>query len=966
MGRPPPWIRRLGLDSRTLLMMLKGGLPPTIVIAISQSDAIADITGTVGYLSALISFMKIMLFDLLATCVSASLCCLAVFCAVQAREHHAPSADGYSSDACAVAAVWLVVMIWLANALRAWRPAELQDPMVAFSVFCCLTLTRAGTFGSVSAGLQFITTLLKGFMLGFSIATGVSLLIYPMTSRGSVFRDIQGYVTQIEAVLQRQLQFVRSSGDPGSGARGLLSRNRTARSTRNTVDGPESEIESAANALQAAMANLDALHGKLQSDLFYSGDEMAWGKLGPNDLDHIAGLLQNVFLPLSGMAMLPHILGILVNRETPDPCEEDPSRDAEEASEKQVVVGQVMEMLQQRLTVCADLVNAGLRYALTRLEVIQCSHNGTKDEETGKDIVDPAQPNFADHFEQGMRAYHSEAMGLHHRLARLEGFVATTNDGDLRLGMFLLLYMSQLQDKLLTTVLDVIKFADGKIADGTMARGRLICPLGRSIQTWCSIPSNASDPGRRPSSPVTSSALNQEIQPTRHPDPEHLPPANGWERASAKLRLDLVRSDQSVFGFRVAAASICVGILAYLHQTQEFFLRQRGMWVMIVIVIGMSPTSGQTLLGFVTRIAATAVSLALSLMVWYIPDQQTAGVIVFLYLANVFEYYFYITKPQLFGPSVIAIVTLNVIVGYELQIRKLGREVGTSNGQEYYPIYLFGPIKLLAVVIGCAISFFWVIFPYPVTSRSALRRRLGRGLILLANFYSCTHSTIELWLRGELGDVQDPRSSSFSLQQSRHALFNKETMVLSSLRLLRYFSLFEPSIGGKFPTATYDQIISEIQRMLISLALMAQITQSLGAVTGENPARTAEDKWASRLASIALQSEGFKSHAVTSLLCHLGSSITNAQPLPPYLSAGTFFPLARQLQQIDEEMLSLRHVEDPAFPAFLSLEVLRSVVSSSLSELLRNTKALVGELSFESHIQSPAESERRGLLSEQE
>lgn len=58
---------------------------------------------------------------------------------------------------------------------------------------------------------------------------------------------------------------------------------------------------------------------------------------------------------------------------------------------------------------------------------------------------------------------------------------------------------------------------------------------------------------------------------------------------------------------------------------------------MIVIVIGMSPTSGQTLLGFITRIAATVVSLALSLMVWYIPDQKTAGVIVFLYLANVFE-----------------------------------------------------------------------------------------------------------------------------------------------------------------------------------------------------------------------------------------------------------------------------------------------------------------------------------------
>lgn len=89
---------------------------------------------------------------------------------------------------------------------------------------------------------------------------------------------------------------------------------------------------------------------------------------------------------------------------------------------------------------------------------------------------------------------------------------------------------------------------------------------------------------------------------------------------------------------------------------------------MIVIVIGMNPTSGQSMFGFVARIVATAVSLVLSLVVWYIVDQKTPGVIVFLYLANVFEYYFYVNVPQYFGPSIISIVTLNVIVGYELQV----------------------------------------------------------------------------------------------------------------------------------------------------------------------------------------------------------------------------------------------------------------------------------------------------------
>jgi hypothetical protein len=106
-----------------MLLMLKGALAPTITIAIYQSTAISRITTTISYLSALISilsqglmprakFMKIMFYDLLSTCVSASLCCLAVFCAVKAREHNTPESDGFSSDACTVAAIWLIFMIW--------------------------------------------------------------------------------------------------------------------------------------------------------------------------------------------------------------------------------------------------------------------------------------------------------------------------------------------------------------------------------------------------------------------------------------------------------------------------------------------------------------------------------------------------------------------------------------------------------------------------------------------------------------------------------------------------------------------------------------------------------------------------------------------------------------------------------------------------------------------------------------
>ncbi|KAL4986619.1 hypothetical protein BDW68DRAFT_178635 [Aspergillus falconensis] len=957
---PSKWLQALHLDTRTCLMMLKGALPPTIVIAVYQSSAISNITLTVGYLSALISvlsqallprakFTKIIFFDLVSTCVAASLCCLAVFCAVKAREHHAPAdsqQDAYSSDACAVSAVWLIVMIWAANAIRAWKPAELQDPMVAFSVFSSVTLTRAGTFVSLSDGLEFISRLLKGFMLGFAIATGVSLLVYPVTSRENVFQDVRGYAAQLEAVLKAQGDFVGESFAVwADGARSGLYGNGTPATS--------DSILASRKGLQAAITGLDAIHAKLQSDLYYSKDEIAWGKLSASDLTQIGGLFRNLFLPLSGTAMLPDILDMVSNQEGQGPLdaamnnlgEVPPRLDTEH----------IAAFLRSRLGECSELVNAGLQYALLKLEIIRSKQLDKqfrhRDEETGRRL-NPMDQNFPAQFEKRRQEYYSRRGQLPEAFVSFEtpasekpvdglpdDQIAAT-EVDVEQDFFLVLYMLQLQDTLLQATQGFIEFADSKLMDGTMAQKRIIVPA-LTICEWLSITSK--DSKNRPS----------------HPNPEHLSPSTTWEKASSALPFisRLLHSPESVFGFRVAAASFCVGILAYLHQTQDFFIRQRCIWAMIVIVIGMSPTSGQTLLGFVTRIAATVVSLALSLMVWYIPDQHTAGVIFFLYLANVFEYYFYITKPTLFGPSVIAIVTLNVIVGYELQIRKLGIDLGTSNGQPYYPIYLFAPYKLLAVAAGCAISFIWVVLPYPVTSKSTLRRSLGEGLFLLARFYSCMHASIELWMKGELGMGSVPATHSATtareLQRTRQRVFKEGMILLTKLRTLSHFSTFEPRIGGKFPKATYDAIINGAQRMFISMALMAQTAQSLQHSSPSSTPETANrgdndtNKWSSRLASIALQSADFKSHATTSLLCHLGSAVLNAQPLPPYLSTGTSFPLARSVRQMDKDLMSIRHLRDPAFSAFASLEVLRSVVGVGLGELLGNVKSLVGELSFE-------------------
>ncbi|KAJ5885425.1 hypothetical protein N7495_009935 [Penicillium taxi] len=950
-----------------------------------QSDAISSITTTIGYLSALISvlsqallprakFMKIMFFDLLATCVSASLCCLTILCAIKAREHGLPpnatesERNGFSSNACAVSAVWLILIIWVSNYFRALKPPELTDPMVAFSIFAGITITRAGTFTTLTEGLQFVEKLLKGFMIGFAIATAVSLFIYPVTSRGNVFHDIRDYATSIDDVLDSQISF--AEGDAMNEiftGRGFLHRTRTAMSSRDGGPSERDKMMAKQNRLKATMAKLNGLHAKLHADLVYSKDEIAWGKLSAKDLSNITTLLRTLLLPLAGMSMLPEILQSIVKSEGVRDDDLDDLDDVNEEALKQSEIRKVGDTHLSRLVDASVLVKVGLQYFLLKTELIKAKNLEKKrkvdsevaagDEEARGESLSPLQADFVTRFEQELHSYYSRRKYLPKALASLEAFSTNEKaaagssgseartfavDNDVRQEFFLILYMGHLQDTLLNATLQLVKFAESKVTDGTMKRGRLIFPKQTSLREWFSLSSSSGSEKKgkndtkrqsdtRQSSHVDLS-VEQHIKPsTGLPDPDHLPPENIFERSSTVLRTisHVLKSDQSIFGFRVAAASFCIAILAFLHQTQNFFIAQRGIWALIVVIIGMNPTSGQSLFGFATRILATVFSMVLSLIVWYIVDGKTAGVIIFLYIGNVFEY---------FGASVISIVTFNVIIGYSLQVRKIGVYEAESNGQAYYPIYVFGPIKLLCVVIGCAISFFWVLFPFPITAKFKLRQLLGSSLFVLAKFYSAMHATIQLWLSNDLGSTQDLHSPAYQLQTSRRKILKQEMMLLTALRMHSHFTTFEPPIGGKFPKQIYDSMIGEVQRSLWSMSLMAHTTQSLEGLSAgkENASQETEDQdhWKEKLADIALKSVDFNSHKITSLLCHLSAAIANGQPLPPYLSTPDSFPLARQMKKIDDELLNIRHVADPEFSAFVALEVLRSVISFSLQDLL--------------------------------
>ena len=144
-----------------------------------------------------------------------------------------------------------------------------------------------------------------------------------------------------------------------------------------------------------------------------------------------------------------------------------------------------------------------------------------------------------------------------------------------------------------------------------MRKKRIIVPSMKRIRKWVSSALSIEDAGgdHVPDSTETTGVsieIGDAYQKSR--DPEHLPPTSAWQRFGNGVRgiSRILRSQESAFGFRVACATLSIGIVAYLRDTQAFFVQQRLVWAMIMVAIGMTVTAGAGVFGFIGRIAGTS------------------------------------------------------------------------------------------------------------------------------------------------------------------------------------------------------------------------------------------------------------------------------------------------------------------------------------------------------------------------
>lgn len=972
-----------------------------------QSDAWAKEYTTLGYLIAITSFLSLsilprakffqsMILSCITVCVAAAAALLSIRCAVSARQPvrltPASTTTGssgskqsleYSPAASVVACVFLFFWLYFANTIRAARP-QLFIVSIQFTIFIVVSHTYTPTFPTMEAGMNFVNRLLKVFLTGYGLATGVAFFIVPFSSRMIAQKQMDGVINLMKTSLSIHTAYLHGITTSQTGDAGRLDEGGKPLPLE---QNPELRIsvkaaEEAAQNLKLTIQKATQLFGQLKLEIGFAKKEIGWGKLQPDDFPKIWERLQHILLPVAGLSTFIDILQSVKRHKAEgedlitdlDAIEAIRNLESEEWHEVVVMSRIPFHRLKEALI-------GGLTHVQYVLELTPRPKSPKRDIEKSADAApDPGDPAYVQYLKELVTSFQVHRRETLQKWCEKKGIdvpakfwedaasqykfddASSVHDNvrqkQNHQQLYLILYLEYLLFSVAQAVVNFVNFADSKLQDGTLGKNRFIFPGWRRIQKLLQNSCKQMDASEGIQDGPSSNIyiyLGDALQ--KRKDPEHLPPTNWYEKASNHLRAipKFLGSDASHYGFRAATASISIAIIGYVRQTHTFYLAQRGIWAVIMVAISMGAHTGAGVQGFALRILGTAIATVVTITIWYMSDQKTAAIIPLLYLYFVCGLYVVLKHPKHLITAVISIVTSILIIGYELQDKKIGTKLLTSNGQKFYHIYLLAPYRLVSVIAGLTVAFIWTYFPFPITTHATLRKDLGNTLYLLANYYSCTHSTVEARLRNSshlhLEKKHDPLRQ---LDKARHRVFEKLLVMLNRLREQSTFTKYEPTFGGKFPKKTYDELIVHIQSLFNYMALTAYSSLTFSS-EGE------ESEWLSDFRRVTAQSR-LTSHELTSTLCLVAASITNSQPLPPYISVPRPIDIADQLAAIDPGILSIKHIHEPCYAAFAVLEIASILIMQEMTAVLTKVRDLVGEVDFSVHFGAPPGSSSSGTF----
>ncbi|KAJ5994433.1 hypothetical protein N7451_010157 [Penicillium sp. IBT 35674x] len=866
-----------------------------------------------------------------------------MWCAVRARANttHLPPAGStggpvagahvspYNAAASVNMAIWLFFEVWLANTFRAFRPQYFIASII-FSIFIQVTATYGSQFATIDEAGSLIKHLVETFFAGFGLAAAVNVVIIPLTSRKIVSMHMAQNFNAIQRALDAQREFTQSLslGD------WLFMHGKPDVSQQETTSWPE------ANSLKNTTMEATIALGKVTSEMRYAKREVGWGYLGPKELANINHLLKRLMASMLWMESLAK-----VTRQIPHSANQVESMSDEEQQKW-------CWLFEQRHGPTEQLIQAmkeGLDYSVHMLRLSTAPAVSQSD-------IEANRGHTSAHLEETINTF------LRERQTPLDTWLSWTGirqpveiskgvDSRQRERYFFQLYfLLDLESSLIAIarrILDLVRYADLKVSDGTMHKKRLVLPTWKQMKKWfwasLSREDRELDYHLYSKRSGTSRIYLDDVLQT-NTDPEHLPPQSKWEMVGDKLRrgFHFFGSPESVFGFRVAVATMTVSIVAFLRNSQQFYIEQRLIWGSIMIAISMTLTLGSAIYGQSMRLLGTFTAMVLAYIDWFIVDKQPAGVIVFVGLTMFLSHYALIRFSNHPVPPIVQMVTVMLIVGYALQVKKVGVTFSESNGQVYHALYVLSPYRLAAVFGGIGVAFIFTYFPAVTTVKSCFQQDLASFLYLLAHYYSSVYTTTSILIKGQAGDRSDKKSLGRVLEKARTRVLFKEIVLLQAMKQHTWFFAWEPTTGGKFPREAYDKLAEHAQNVLQLSVTVVEIAASFH-LTGP----ISSEPWDEDIRAL-ITSLDMKSHEVTFLLTTISGAIKTGSPLPLYLKA----PKLRLPTELlaaaapDASLVSPENFNQPLFSAIASMEMTMMVLEDELSQLLSGTKKLVGQLNL--------------------
>lgn len=517
--------------------------------------------------------------------------------------------------------------------------------------------------------INFVRNLLEAFLAGLACATVVSLLVLPVTVRRVVFKEMAGYIGLIRKCLNDYQTYLRSLEDPERLEKVMVAGHGKGYK-------PSGEIA----ALNGSVTALTSLHGKLQGDLVFAKREIAIGKLDASDLGSISKHLRRIMLPTVGLSTLGELLerAASIYGWTEEHLESGLNED--ERYVRETLITEWTDNIRSLRCSLEPLTSAmcdGLEHASLQLQFAKRSKSHD-DVESKADTARPGESGFADTLERVINNHHAGKREMLRDWTQRHGinlpadffdrvqsrpetfmneFPGASEEVHYRnqRQLYMLLYMDFLIWSCAKAVLSLVRYTDELVASGALSRSRLIVPGWRRLRKWATTFLNtqegATEDSRGDLGDIDQAAAVVDLGSAfnKKKDPEHLPAQNFGERCGDVVRLipKALRSDASAFGFRVAAATMSIAIVGYLHDTNTWFVKHRALWAIIMTAISMTPTAGQSVFSFGLRILGTIIAMVASFICYYVPDKHRVGVIVLVWLFTSLAMWVPLKRPQL-------------------------------------------------------------------------------------------------------------------------------------------------------------------------------------------------------------------------------------------------------------------------------------------------------------------------------